>query len=399
MKYVIVGDGVAGITAAENIRKLDKDGDITIISDEAYPFYSRIRLIDYLAGTVDEEGLVLKDKSWYDLSNINLLLDDPAIDVDKENQEIICSSGKSMKYDKLLFSTGGVPFVPPIPGADKKNVYTLRKMKDGQKIFELTKNGGKKVVIIGGGVLGLEVGNSLLKVGNNITIVEFFSRLLPRQMDPDGAEVLKSQMEDMGFSFFLGATSQDIVGDDIVEALVLKDGTRIDCDMIIISAGIRPAADLPIKMGLEMDKGVLVNDKMETDTPGVYAAGDLIQHRDKIYGIWPASEKQGEIAGINMAGGNAEYKGTTMSNKLKVVGINLFSAGDIDADEKYRSIVYSNPENHVYKKLVLDNDRIIGTILYGDGMPHWHKIMKAIELKRDISNIMADLERWDLEKL
>jgi nitrite reductase (NADH) large subunit len=188
----------------------------------------------------------------------------------------------------------------------------------------------KNVVIIGGGVLGLEVGNSLRKTGHKVSIVEFFSRLLPRQMDPEGAELLKAQMENMGFTFYLGATSKEITGMNNAEGILLQDGTKIDCNLIIISAGVRPQVELAKKLGLKINKGLIVNDRMETEIKDIYAAGDLIEHREIFYGIWHAAQKQGETAGINMAGRydsipreSALYTGTTLSSVLKVVGIDL----------------------------------------------------------------------------
>jgi nitrite reductase (NADH) large subunit len=396
MKYVIVGNGVAGITASMSIRKIDSEGSIKIITDEAYPYYSRIRLIEFLSGDADEKGLTIKQNEWYDQNQIELVLNNAVTDIDEKNKEVITSSAEKIEYDKLLLATGGVPFVPPIPGAEIDGVYTLRTMKDAIEIRKQVTDGDRQVVIIGGGVLGLEVGNSIRKAGNSISVVEFFPRLLPRQMDPDGADILKSQMESMGFKFFLGSESKEIIGKDHAEALILKDGTRIDCDMIIISAGIRPKAELAKKLGLKMEKGVIVNDRMETPLPDIYAAGDLIQHRERTYGIWPASEKQGEIAGINMAGGSAVYEGTTMSNKLKVVGIDLLAAGDIDADGKLECFVVSDPENFIYKKMVIKDNIVVGTILLGD-ITNWQRILKAIEAKKDIGTIEDELDRWKLE--
>ncbi|UCF87398.1 MAG: NAD(P)/FAD-dependent oxidoreductase, partial [Nitrospiraceae bacterium] len=362
MKYVIIGNGVAGTTAASNIRKLDSCGEITILTDEALPFYSRIRLIDYLAGEIDEKGLVINKDDWYEKHNINLLLKTPVSEIDKDKKQVITVSGERLEYDRLLIATGGFSFIPPIAGAEKKGVFTLRTLKDAQELIQYA--GEKKnVLLIGGGVLGLEAGNSLRKRRHRITVVEFFPRLLPRQMDPDGAEVLKSQMEDMGFTFYLGAKSKEILGKKSATGLLLEDGTWIDADLIIISAGVRPQAELAKNMGMTLKKGLLVNDRMETEIKDIFAAGDVIEHNERFYGIWPAAQKQGEIAGINMGGGNARYEGTTMSNVLKVVGIDLAAAGDIDADGRVESVIHKDKEKYTYKKLVIKNDILSGCIL------------------------------------
>ena len=398
MQYVIIGNGVAGTTAAANIRKFDSEGKIIIVSDEPYPFYSRIRLPEFLSDAVEEKDLIIKKDTWYAENRIDIVLNTTVTDIDVPGKRVISSDSSAIKYDRLLIATGGLSFVPPIPGADKKGVFTLRTLNDAIAIKEFSKQSGISVVLIGGGVLGLEAGNGLRKAGNYISVVEFFPRLLPRQMDPSGAEVLKAQLENTGFRFYLGAKSREITGTDKVEALVLDDGTRIDCDMILISAGVRYNPMLALKLGLPVEKGVIVNNKMETGIPDIYAAGDLIQHDGVFYGIWSAAEKQGEVAGINMAGGNSEYLGTIISNTLKVAGIDICAAGDIDAEGQKDSIVFKDADNYIYKKMVLQNNTLVGTILYGD-IRDRQKIIKAIETRKDISTIRKDLEHWDLEKL
>lgn len=397
MKYVIIGNGVAGTAAAANIRKLDGEGDITVFTDEAVPFYSRIRLIEYLAGDAGAKDIIIYKDEWYGKNNIRLLLDTSISDIDSEKKEVVTSKGERFDYDKLLLATGGSSFVPPVPGADKKGVFTLRTIRDADRIIEYAKGPGK-VLLIGGGVLGLEAGNALRKRGCEITAVEVFPRLLPRQMDPEGAEILKAQLEVMGFTFHLDAKSKEITGNDRAEGLVLEGGTRIDCDLIIISAGVRPVAGLARKIGLTVNKGLIVNDRMETSINDIYAAGDLIEHKGVFYGIWPAAQKQGEIAGTNMAGGNAHYGGTIMSNVLKVVGVDLAAAGDIDAEGKGGSIVHKDREKYVYRKLVIRDNILSGCILYGD-ITGYRKILKAIEEKRDVSGIKDALADWDLSGL
>jgi len=397
MKYLIIGNGVAGTAAAANIRKLDRDGEITVLTDEATPFYSRIRLIEYLAGEANEKDIVIYKEEWYEKNNIRLLLNIFVAGIDKDKKEVITSKGEKFGYDKLLIATGSYSFVPPVPGAGKKGVFTLRTIKDADEIIGYAK-GVKKVLLIGGGVLGLEAGNALRKRGLEITVAEFFPRLLPRQMDPEGAGILRTQLERMGFTFYLGARSKEITGDERATGLVLEDGTRIACDLIIVSAGVRPCAGLGKRLGLAVDRGLPVNDRMETGIKDVYAAGDLIEHRGMLYGIWPAAQKQGETAGTNMAGGNAVYEGTTMSNVLKVVGIDLAAAGDIDAEGKYESIIREDREKFIYKKMVIKDDVLSGCILYGD-ISGYRKILRAIDDKKDVSGIKKAIAGWDLSVL
>jgi nitrite reductase (NADH) large subunit len=398
LKYVIVGNGVAGTTAAAFIRKTDPQGSITILTEEPYPFYSRIRLTEFLAGAVDEQGLVIRKELWYEENRIRLLINTHVTGVDIEAKKIVTATGGAVQYDRLLLATGASSFVPPVPGAEKKGVFTLRTLQDAIAIKNYVKDADKRIVLIGGGILGLEAGNSLRKTGNHITVVESYPRLLPRQMDPSGADILRLQMEIMGFRFCLGAESKEITGRDRAEGLLPKDGRLIDCDMILISAGIRPNTSITRHPSLEAGKGLIVNDKMETGIPDVYAAGDLVEHNSICYGIWPAAEKQGETAGINMAGGNEVYRGTVISNVLKVAGIDLMAAGDIDAAGKGETIVLKDSDNFIYKKIVLRDNLIIGAILYGD-IKDRKKILRAIENRTDISGIRKDLDVWNLKAL
>jgi len=398
MEHLIIGNGVAGTTAAFEIRKTDPAASVRIVTQEPYPFYSRIRLPEFLANGIDEQGLVIKKPAWYEDNRIFLSLNTNVASIDPAAKVAKTSEGEPLPYDRLLVATGARCFVPPVTGADRQGVFTLRGLEDAKKIRDYAKNSTGRVLLIGGGVLGLEAGYGLMRSGCRITVVEFFPRLLPRQLDEQGAKILQQKMESMGFTFHLGARSKQISGREAAEALVLEDSTRIECDMIIISAGIRTNLDLFDKLGATIEKGVVVNDKMETGLPDIYAAGDLVQHRGISYGIWPAAEQQGKTAGINMAGGKSEYTGTVISNTLKVAGIDVFSAGDIDADGKKESVIAADKDKFVYKKLVLDNDRIAGAILLGD-IADRQKVMKAIEDAIDISLIKEKLATWDLSSL
>lgn len=398
-RYAIIGNGVAGTTAAESIRQMDKEGKIDIFTDESALFYTRIRLPEYIAGQVEAEKLVIHKPQWYQEKAIDVHLEEAVREVDPEKREIRTAKQTTYPYDRLLLATGSHSFAPPIKGVEKRGVFTLRSMKDAQRIRDYAAK-AKRAVLIGGGVLGLEAGNGLRQLGLEAAVVEFFSRLLPRQMDVPGAQLLKQEMEAMGFSFYLGARSQEILGKQKAQGLLLEGGQTIPCDMVLISAGVRPNLDLARKLGLEVDKGVLVNDRLETRTPDIYAAGDLIEHRGVFYGIWPASEKQGEIAGINMAGGNVLYEGTVMSNRLKVAGIDLVSSGNIDVDGKLEHLVAKDEKRFIYRKLVLEDDVIVGCILLGD-ISGSREILQAMEKKTNIKAFKEDMlaQGFDFKKL
>jgi nitrite reductase (NADH) large subunit len=386
-RYVIVGNGVAGTTAAEEIRKLDKAGTIVMLTEEDLPFYWRVRLIEFIAGEVEEKALVAKKESWYRDQKIELKLGAKVVDGDPSKKVVVTAQGEKIPFDRLLIASGSRSFVPPIKGSDKSGVFALRSIQDGRAILAGAKK-AKEIVLIGGGLLGLEAGNSVRKLGAKVKVVEFFPRLIPRQLDVEGAKILQAIMEDMGFSFWLGAKTQEIAGKNGVESVLLEGGERLSADMVIISAGVRPAMDLAKPFGLETDKGIKVDERLQTNQADVYAAGDVAEFKGIPYGIWPAAMEQGKIAGVNMAGGDATYGGTTMSNVLKVVGIDLASAGEIDVDHKLESKVVVG--EGLYRKIVLKDDRIIGCIMLGD-KTGFNQVTRWMSEGRDVSAIKNDI--------
>ena len=384
-KYLIIGNGIAGTTAAETIRQNDPTGEITIVTYEDIPFYYRIRLPDLLCGEVSESELIAKKQKWYEDKNIALKLNCKITGAEPDTKTIHVEDGEALAYDSLLLANGSLPYIPPIKGSDKSKVFCLHTIDDVRKITQAARE-LNDIVLIGGGLLGLETANGLLKLGKNITVVEFFPRLLPRQLDSEGAQKLQNYFENLGFAFKLGAITKEIAGIDNIEGVILEDGDVLPADMVIISAGVRPNLELAQILGLKTKKGVVVDKYMQTSKPDIYAAGDVIEFDDTTYGIWPAAMAQGKIAGINISGGDASYEGTTLSNILKVAGIDLASAGEIDAEGKYESKVVSTED--IYKKVIVDQDKIIGCIMLGD-KKNFNRITKAISSRE---NILAELD-------
>lgn len=398
-RYVIIGGGVAGTTAAATIRSLDGEGSITILTDERRPLYARIRLPELLSGSVDVEKLILRKDAWYAKEGIELRTGEPAIDIDPRERVVVTGKGAHLPYDRLLLAMGCSANVPPIAGATRPGVFTLRSIEDALAIKDRLRFGGHRVAIVGGGVLGLEVGYNLLKAGNVVEVVEFFGRLLPKQTDPESSRMFQEQLGSMGFHFQLAGRSKEVVGGaGGIEALSLEDGRRVECDTVVISAGVRPNTALGEQMGLKAERGIVVDDRLATGVPDVYAAGDVISHRGVSYGIWPPAEMQGQVAGTNMAGGTATYGGSTVSNTLKVVGVDLFAAGDIDPAGARRSVIARDPAKHMYKKLVLEGGRIIGAILYGD-IRDQKRVLRAIEARQDLGSVLDRVSSWDLSVL
>ena len=381
--YLIIGNGVAGTTAAENIRKQDSDGKITIFSDEDLPFYYRLRLNEFISGDISEKQLVAKKMNWYEDQNISLNLKTRIADVKLQEKIAITEDNQKFTFDCLLIATGSHSFIPPIKGSEKEGVFTLRDIQDARNISTYAKN-VEGIILIGGGLLGLEAGHALKRLGKRIMVVEFFPRLLPRQLDVDGARRLQEVMEDMGFSFRLGAKTQEITGDGQVSGILLEGGESLTGGMVIVSAGVRPNMVLADRLDLNIDKGIVVDEHLQTSQPEVYAAGDVAEFKGMPYGIWPAAMEQGKIAGINMAGGDSNYDGTTMANTLKVAGVDLASAGNIDAENEFEARVKT--EGGIYRKIVIKDNHIVGCIMLGE-TKGFNQITKMMAEKTDVSQI------------
>jgi nitrite reductase (NADH) large subunit len=394
-RYLIVGNGAAGNAAAETIRRIDPEGRITLFSKEKHDFYYVPALPDYLAGEKQIRDFTIHNRAWYEKNRIELKRETEITGVDAVDKKLLSGGGESFPYDELLLACGGYSFIPPIPGAQLPGVFALRTVGDADRIKDRARR-SKKAVVIGGGLLGLEAGNGLRKMGLSVSIVEFFPRLLPRQMDVPGAVLLRRQMEGMGFRFFLGAKTQKIVPEGEGLAVLLEGGEILPADLVLISAGVRPEISLGKFLNLPIDKAVKVDDAMRTGPEGIYAAGDLVEHRGRYYGIWPAAMEQGRIAGANMAGTDTVYKGTVPANTLKVVGIDLVAAGEIDGEGKMEALTLKDEAGKKYRKLVIQGNVLVGAILLGDTRGS-EEIQRAIKEKRDISLLKAELSGADFD--
>ena len=291
-RYLIIGNGVAGTTAAEQIRKHDKQGEITILTDEDLPFYYRIRLNEYLAGDLEEAKLIAKQADWYSARKIRLQTGVRVTGGDPDKRSVTTDRNEEFPYDALLIASGSRSFIPPIQGADRPGVFSLRTVADAQRIISFCEK-TDNALLIGGGLLGLEAGNGLRKRGKRVTVVEFFPRLLPRQLDDRGAARLQKLMEEMGFAFRLGAVTKEISGAGPVERVVLESGEAIPAGMVIISAGVRPNLEVAKCLGLACDKGIIVDSALRTSRPEIFAAGDVAEFGGVLYGIWPPAMQQG----------------------------------------------------------------------------------------------------------
>ena len=361
--YVIVGAGLAGVEAAGAIRKEDAEARIVLIGEESTPFYTRLRLPELVAGKIPREKLVLKKPQWYEDRQIELHLGQRIEKVNSNDRQITLPNGETITYDGLLLATGARCFIPPFEGSQLDGVIAVRTVEDALSLRERCQQGGP-VVVVGGGLLGLEMAAAVADIAKEVTVVEIAPWLLVRQVDKAGGELIQSFLEAKGLQFHTGTSVESINGENGVRSVKLNNGKELEAAVVLVSAGIRSNISLAQAAGCETGRGIVVNDKMATSVAGIYAAGDCAEHAGRVYGIWPAAEAQGRIAGASMAGGEVNYEGTVPSNRLKVTGIDVFSAGDFDPEDKLQSEITKG--NGIYRKMVRKDGRLVGAILVGD---------------------------------
>jgi nitrite reductase (NADH) large subunit len=365
MRFVIVGGGVAGITAALDLSRR-KAGDIVVYSDEEYPYYYRPQLTEFLAGDLPLSRLLRRPLSWYEERGISVRLGRPVTAIHPERKSITVAESEEAGYDKLLLAMGSLPFVPPIPGMDKTGVLTWRTLEDTLEMEKASVT-CQQVAIIGGGLLGLEAARGLRGFCHDITVVEFFPRLMPRQLDEQGAQLLKSFVESLGIKVLTGAQSQELVGEGRVRGIRLKSGEIIPASTVIVAAGVRCNAQLAEDAGLVVDRGVVVDTRMATSDPDIYAAGDTAVYKGYSWAIAPIAQAQARIAAANMAGEEVHYDVVVPSTTLKVIGIDVSSVGYVNPEgDESVEIRKLDAVAGTYKKIVLTNGIIVGTIVIND---------------------------------
>ena len=372
---MIIGNGVAGITAARALSEAGAEAEI--YTQEAHHYYPRPRLQRFLAGEIELEGLPLYAPAWYEKRGIAVHLGVEVVELDPRGKRIALVDGREVPYDRLLLATGSCPFIPPIEGVDKDGVFSLRTVEDALAIRKWAcpepvegpsrrAEGAKRAVVVGGGLLGLEAARALTVLGLEVTVLERGPYLLQRQLDAEGGALMRELIGAMGIEVVLEASTQAILGGGQATGVLLRDGPRIEGDLILISAGVRCNVRLAQEAGLEVNRGVVVDEHLRTSADDIYAAGDVAEFRGRTYGIIPAALEQARAAAVNMLGREqTEYRGTIPSNSLQVVGIDCASIGMVhpeggDCQELRRS------RAGVYKKLVLRDGRLTGAILLGD---------------------------------
>jgi nitrite reductase (NADH) large subunit len=374
MKLVMVGNGMAGVRTLEELLKIAPEFyEITVFGAEPHPNYNRILLSPVLAGEQTIDEIILNDWSWYTDNGITLHAGYKVTEVDRVRRVVhsVGPNGEkvSAEYDRLIMATGSNPFILPIPGKDLQGVLAYRDIADTQAMIDAAAT-YKHAVVIGGGLLGLEAANGLMKRGMTVSVVHVAPWLMERQLDDVAGKLLQKSLEERGMQFLIGAQTQELVGGDDgrVKAIRFKDGTEVPADLVVMAVGIRPNTALAESMRLHVNRGIVVSDTMQTVTdPRIYAVGECAAHRGIAYGLVAPLFEQGKVLATHLAEfGIGRYTGSLTSTKLKVTGIDLFSAGEFMGGDGTEEIVMSDPFGGVYKKLVIKDDKLVGACLYGD---------------------------------
>lgn len=381
VKYLIIGNGIAGFEAANTIRENNKECEITIITEQKEFTYFRPRLIEVLAGKAEISGLLVKKAEWYSDKNISVKLEEKANCINASEKLVMTDKG-SYAYDKLLLADGSNAFIPPISGNHLKGVFSLKTSEDANAIRKHCE-GANRLIVIGSGLLGIESANSMLSLSKEVLVFENGDRILPRQLDKDGSKLLQGLLEEKGIKFVLADPVIEILGDNEVKSIRLTSGKEIDANGVLLSCGVRPNVSLAKTANISIGKGVLVNEYLQTNEQDIYAAGDNIEFNGKLFGLWLPSKEQGKIAAMGMTGKNEKYAPTPPESRLKVAGISLFSAGNFDEQDAESKVIKSE---NVYKKLVIKDDILIGAIVIGDDSEA-NKISRVLSGKVDLSTI------------
>lgn len=366
-KLVLVGNGMAGINVLEHIIKLSPERfEMTVIGNEPYPNYNRIQLSYVLEGSKTIDEIVMNEWTWYEENHIRLITGLGAGKIDTERRMVLLEDGQELPYDTLILATGSKPFILPIPGADLEGVVGFRSIKDCEEMQAAAKQ-YSKAAVIGGGLLGLEAARGLKQLGMDVTVVHLMDRLMERQLDAVAASMLQAELESQGLQFKLLAQTTELVGQARVEGLRFADGSELAADFVVMAAGIKPNTDVASGSSLNVNRGIVVDDYMQTNVPHVYAVGECNEHRGNCYGLVAPLFEQGAVLAKHLCGlKTAPYEGTTVSTKLKVSGVDVFSAGEFMERDGLVALTVNDPWKKVYKKVLLENGAIVGGVLFGD---------------------------------
>lgn len=390
-RLVVIGNGMAGMRTVEELLKIAPElYEITVFGAEPHGNYNRILLSPVLAGEKSMDDIIINTREWYAAKGITLHAGDAVVEVDRARRIVRSEKGVEARYDRLLIATGSNPFVIPVPGSNLPGVIAFRDIKDVESMLSAARD-HRHAVIIGGGLLGLEAANGLQRQGMSVTVVHASDSLMDRQLDASASALLKRSLEAKGLRFAMAAQTTEIIGDDRVRAVRFADGTQIDADLVVMTAGVRPNIALAKAAGLHCERAIVVDDTLQTFDPRVYAVGECVQHRSATFGLVAPIWDQARVAGAHLAGaGHRRYVQRATATKLKVTGVDLYSAGDFVGGDDSEDLVLRDPRRGVYKRVVLQAGRVIGAVLYGDVKDGaWY--FDLIQSRTDVSHLRGRL--------
>lgn len=369
LRLVLIGNGLAGMRCLEDLLDMAPDRyEVTVIGEEPWGNYNRIMLSPVLSGEKTIEDIMLHPPKWYDDKGIKFIASDKAVKIDRPRKVVYTEKGQTVDYDRLILATGSAPFIPPVQGVDLKGVLTFRDIYDVNTMIEYC--GSKtNAVVIGGGLLGLEAAYGLKQRGMNVTVLHLMDRIMERQLDSRASQLLRHSIEQKGINIITEANTEALIGDENghVKQIRLKDGTVLDADLVVFAVGIRPNIALAQSAGLRCNRGVLVNDTMQTFDPSIYAVGECIEHRGQTFGLVEPLWGQAFICATHLAEhGSLTFKAPTVPTQLKVSGVDVFSAGNFEPKDDYEDIILNDEKRQIYKRIIIQNDRVIGAVLFGD---------------------------------
>jgi nitrite reductase (NADH) large subunit len=366
-ELIIIGNGMAGVRCIEEVLKQDSNEfNITVFGKEPTPGYDRIQLSTVLQGSTSMEDIILNPKEWYEKNGVTLHIGETVSHINTETRIVETDKGRRTAYDKLVVATGSNPFILPLPGVDKEGVITFRDMKDCQTMIETSKT-YKKAVVIGGGLLGLEAARGLLNLNMEVSVVHLMDSLMERQLDSTASTMLRKKLEQQGMNFLMEAQTAEILGNERVTGVQFKSGQTIQADLVVMAIGIRPNIKLAEESNLDTNRGIMVDDYLKTSADNVYAVGECAEHRGMVYGLVAPLYEQAAAMAKHLCGNHADpYQGSVLSTKLKVSGVDVFSAGEFQDSEKSKAVRVHDETEDTYKKIIIQDNKIAGTVMFGD---------------------------------
>jgi NAD(P)H-nitrite reductase large subunit len=403
-KYVIVGASAAGIGAVEAIRHVDEVGTITVISEEECPQYSRPMISDFVSGKATFQRMMCREDDFWKQNNVEVLLGKAATRLNLAEKTVTLENGNEVRYEKLLIATGGKPFVPKMDGSNKENVFTFTRIADAERLAEKLET-AQSAVVIGAGLIGVSVTEALVKRGVQVTIVELQPKILSLLLDGTGSDIIENTIRKAGVKIVTGQSVQRISGksenDRIVGSVILTNGEQVSCDIVIVAIGVVPRTELAMGTQIKLNRGIVVDNHMQTSIPDVYASGDVAEaydftlNQNRLLPLWPLAVAEGKVAGANMAGKNTEYAGGTNMSSLKYFGIPVVSIGVANPKEAtgYEILTRYEPESELYKKIVLRDNVIVGITLVNDverAGTLFYLMKNRVNVKRFKNEIVSD---------